>query len=305
MVVDGPGVQVKLAGDVKLNPDTGQITTIFDNLPQVPFTAFALSFAGGPKAVLNNPATCGTKALSATLTPWSGTAPKTAPASFTIDQGCALPAFAPGLKVAAASTAAGRPAGSVAMEITRPDGAEDISQVKADLPPGLAGSLKGLPIGTRVGSVAAVAGAGDAPVALNGDVFLTGPQDGGLAGFQMVLPGKVGPGRPRHGDRDGVDQAAPGRWPDGADVAAAAADRRRAGVDPVVHAHAGPARLHPQRVELRRAGRPRDADRRRRDGRDGVGAVRRDGLRRARSSRPSSRQRSARAARPRWVRSRR
>ena len=143
--------------------------------------------------MLNNPATCGTKALSATLTPWSGTAPKTVPASFTIDQGCALPAFAPGLKVAAASTAAGRPAGSVAMEITRPDGAEDISQVKADLPPGLAGSLKGLPIGTRVGSVAAVAGAGDAPVALNGDVYLTGPQDGGLAGFQMVLPGKVGP----------------------------------------------------------------------------------------------------------------
>ena len=131
--------------------------------------------------------------LSATLTPWSGTAPKTVPASFTIDQGCALPAFAPGLKVAAASTAAGRPAGSVAMEITRPDGAEDLSQVTADLPPGLAGSLKGLPIGTRVGTVAAVAGAGDAPVALNGDVYLTGPQDGGLAGFQMVIPGKVGP----------------------------------------------------------------------------------------------------------------
>ena len=38
-----------------------------------------------------------------------------------------------------------------------------------------------------------MAGAGDAPVALNGDVYLTGPQDGGLAGFQMVLPGKVGP----------------------------------------------------------------------------------------------------------------
>ena len=43
VVIDGPGVQVKLAGDVKLNPATGQITTIFDNLPQVPFTAFALT----------------------------------------------------------------------------------------------------------------------------------------------------------------------------------------------------------------------------------------------------------------------
>ncbi|MBE2317369.1 hypothetical protein DVA67_015410 [Solirubrobacter sp. CPCC 204708] len=193
VVVDGPGVQVKLAGDVKLNPANGQITTVFDNLPQVPFTAFALSFAGGAKAVLNNPSTCGEKTLSATLTPWSGTAPKHATASFTIDQGCALPAFAPGLQVSAASTAAGRPAGSVTMTITRPDGAEDLSRVTADLPPGLAGSLKGLPPGTRVGSVSATAGAGEAPVALSGDVFLTGPQDGGLAGFQMVIPGKVGP----------------------------------------------------------------------------------------------------------------
>jgi hypothetical protein len=44
-----------------------------------------------------------------------------------------------------------------------------------------------------VGTVAATAGAGDAPVSLNGTVYLTGPQDGGLAGFQMVIPGKVGP----------------------------------------------------------------------------------------------------------------
>lgn len=193
VVVEGPGVQVKLAGDVKLNPDNGQITTVFDNLPQVPFTAFALSFQGGAKAVLNNPSTCGQKDLAATLTPWSGTAPKHATASFTIDAGCALPAFAPGLKVSAASTAAGRPAGSVVMEITRPDGAEDLSRVTADLPPGLAGSLKGLAPGTPVGTVSATAGAGDAPVSLSGTVFLTGPQDGGLAGFQMVIPGKVGP----------------------------------------------------------------------------------------------------------------
>ncbi|MDA0182518.1 hypothetical protein OJ997_19570 [Solirubrobacter phytolaccae] len=193
VVVDGPGVQVKLAGDVKLNPDNGQITTVFDNLPQVPFTEFALSFQGGAKAVLNNPSTCGTKDLSAVLTPWSGTAPKAASASFTIDGGCALPAFAPGLKVSTASTAAGRPAGSMVMEITRPDGAEDLSRVTAELPPGLAGSLKGLAPGTPVGTVAATAGAGDAPVALNGTVYLTGPQDGGLAGFQMVIPGKVGP----------------------------------------------------------------------------------------------------------------
>ena len=99
IVVDGSGVLVKLAGDVRLDPATGQITTTFDNLPQVPFTTFALSFQGGPRAVLSNPTTCGEKALTAVLTPWSGTAPKTANATFTIDQGCTAAAFAPALRV--------------------------------------------------------------------------------------------------------------------------------------------------------------------------------------------------------------
>ena len=176
IVVEGSGVLVKLAGDVRLDPATGQITTVFDNLPQVPFTAFALSFQGGPHAVLSNPSNCGSKALTALLTPWSGTAPKTATASFTIDGGCTAPAFAPALRVSADSTAAGRPAGAVTMEITRPDGAQDISRVTTELPPGLAGSLKGVPVcaealadagacpaDTRVGSVSALAGAAPRP----------------------------------------------------------------------------------------------------------------------------------------------
>ena len=114
--VAGSGVKVALAGDVRLDPATGQITTVFDNLPQVPFTSFALTFQGGPNAVLANPAACGAKPLTATLTPWSGTAPKTASASFTIDAdgrggACTAAAFAPALRVAATSTAAGRPGG--------------------------------------------------------------------------------------------------------------------------------------------------------------------------------------------------
>jgi hypothetical protein len=206
VVVAGGGVKVALAGDVRLDPATGQITTVFDDLPQVPFTSFALSFQGGPHAVLANPATCGAKTVSALLTPWSATAPKTATATFTID-GCATaPAFAPGLRVSAGSTAAGRPAGAVTLEVSRPDGAEDIARVTTQLPPGLAGSLKGVPVcgdadanagacpaSTRVGSVAATAGSGDSPVALNGSVSLTGPFDGGLAGLAIAIPGKVGP----------------------------------------------------------------------------------------------------------------
>jgi hypothetical protein len=211
VVVQGSGVLVKLPGDVHLDPSTGQITTVFDGLPQVPFTSFALSFQGGAHAVLANPAGCGTKDLTAVLTPWSGTPARTATASFTIDAdghggACAAPAFNPALRVAAQSTAAGRPAGAVTLEVSRADGSQDLTRVTTELPPGLAGSLKGVPVcadaaaatgscpaDTRLGSVSALAGSGDAPVALNGSVSLTGPTDGAFAGLAIALPGRVGP----------------------------------------------------------------------------------------------------------------
>ena len=211
VVIAGSGVLVKLPGDVHLDPATGQITTIFDHLPQVPFTSFALTFQGGPHAVLANPATCGVKQLTALLTPWSGTAPKTAVGTFKIDADghggdCTAAAFAPALRIGASSTAAGRPAGAVTLEVSRPDGSQDLSRVTTVLPPGLAGSLKGVPVcpeananagtcpaATRVGSVSALAGSGDSPVALSGSVSLTGPYDGGLAGLAIAIPGKVGP----------------------------------------------------------------------------------------------------------------
>jgi hypothetical protein len=206
VVVDGSGVHVALPGQVQLDPATGQITTVFDNLPQVPFRAFALTFRGGPNAVLANPDTCGTKTVSAVLTPWSGAAPKTVTGTFAITGDCGTPALTPSLQIGATSTAAGRPAGAVTLAVSRPDGSQDFSQVTTKLPPGLAGSLKGVPTcpdadadagtcpaASRVGSVATLVGGGDAPVALAGTVFLTGPTDGGLAGLAIVLPAQVGP----------------------------------------------------------------------------------------------------------------
>lgn len=206
VAVDDHGVHLRLPGKVTLDQSTGQITTVFDDLPQVPFTQFALTFNGGDRAVLANPGTCGTKTLAATLTPWSGTAPRTIHASFNVT-GCQSPEpFRPKLAVSSTSTAAGRPAGALAITISRPDGDQDVARVETLLPPGLAGSLTGVPIcpdadaktgacpaNTRLGSVTALVGTGGAPVTLNGTVYLTGPAEGGLAGLAIVIPGKVGP----------------------------------------------------------------------------------------------------------------
>ena len=63
-----------------------------------PVHAFALSFQGGPQAVLSNPTTCGEKALSAIAhARGAATAPKTATATLHDRPGLrARPAFAPG-----------------------------------------------------------------------------------------------------------------------------------------------------------------------------------------------------------------
>ena len=66
------GLRIKLPGNVTPDPGTGRLTTVFDDLPQVPFTSFKLTFRGGPKAVLANPAGCGTYTAQTRMVPWSG-----------------------------------------------------------------------------------------------------------------------------------------------------------------------------------------------------------------------------------------
>ena len=52
-------VRVKLAGEVRVNEQTGQITTVFANTPQVPFEELKLHFFEGPHASLSTPPLCG------------------------------------------------------------------------------------------------------------------------------------------------------------------------------------------------------------------------------------------------------
>ena len=84
---------------------------------------------------------------------------------------------------------------STALTVTlaRNDRDQHLATASVEMPPGLAGSLSGVPEGARVGSVAVTAGPGNAPMTLRGDVFLTGPQDGSLAGLNIVVPARVGP----------------------------------------------------------------------------------------------------------------
>lgn len=222
------GIVVKLAGKVEADPTTGRLTTTFDQSPQLPFEDFELDFFDGPRAALKTPATCGTFATEAVLTPW--TAPEggeaTRSSSFAIET-------APG-----ASTCAGSPeqaphnpaftAGTVTpqagayspfvMRLSRAGGSQGIEGMSVTLPPGLTGRLAGVPYcpdqaiaraatrdgraeladpacpaASRLGTVTVATGAGPNPHHVTGSVYLAGPHRGAPLSLAAVTSAVAGP----------------------------------------------------------------------------------------------------------------
>jgi hypothetical protein len=204
VLVERPGVRVKVLGDVFADATTGQVRAIFDNLPQVPFAAFTLRFFGGPRGVLKAPDACGTFTASARLRPWSGGADATRQGSFTTVS-CPPGAFAPSLAAQQGTARAGAQT-TLRLRVERADGQANLRSMRISMPPGLAGQIGAValcdaasasagscPAASRVGSAAVSAGTGPEPLTLHGDIFLTGPVDGSLAGLAIVVPASVGP----------------------------------------------------------------------------------------------------------------
>jgi hypothetical protein len=96
LVADDPatGVRIVLAGKVDLDPQSGQITTSFDQNPQLPFETLHLSLDTGPRAALALPNACGTYTTHSAFLGWSG-AQATSESSFTIKEGCDAGGFDP------------------------------------------------------------------------------------------------------------------------------------------------------------------------------------------------------------------
>lgn len=207
LVARGPGVVVKLAGHVEADPLTGQLTTTFDNNPQLPFSSFRVRFKGGPTAPLVNPPTCGEKTVTTALTPWSGNSASHPSDKFTID--CpGVTGFAPSFAAGTVSPTGGR-FSPFAARIDRADGDQVLSGVSVELPPGLAAKLRDVPLcpdavasdgtpgacpaASRIGSTTVGAGAGANPFFLKGDVYLTGPYKGAPYGLSVQVHAKAGP----------------------------------------------------------------------------------------------------------------
>jgi hypothetical protein len=218
------GVLLKLAGEDKLNQETGQIVSTFENTPQAPFENLELRFFGGQTAPLATPTHCGTYKTNASFTPWSGNAPVDSSASFAITSGPGGGAC-PGEGLAFAPSFTGGSTNLQASAFTdmntvigREDGNQNLQAIQLHFPPGVTGLLTGVALcrepqadeGTcgqesKIGETTASVGVGADPYTVTGgEVFITGPYNGqsectvgtpGCApfGLSIVTPAVAGP----------------------------------------------------------------------------------------------------------------
>jgi hypothetical protein len=225
---DGFSLHVKLAGTVTPDPQTGQLTVTFSDLPQFNFQNFNLHIFGAERGLLTTPTHCGTYPVLAEFTPWAyPEVPKqNSTQFFTIDSGpngqpCPQAArpFGPSFTGGVSDNTGGAHT-TFAVDISRPDGNQALMGVNVTTPRGFSATLKGIPycpesaiaqlegsiytglaelavpscpVASQVGTVVAGAGAGSKPLHVGGKVYWAGPYKGAPLSLVIVVPAVSGP----------------------------------------------------------------------------------------------------------------
>jgi hypothetical protein len=202
------GVSVRIKGETFPNETTGQVTTVFSENPEQPFTTATLNFKGGALAPIANPLTCAAGAAEGSFLPYTEIGAKTISTPFS-STGCA--ATIPFALSQTTANQTGNAGGvtSYTFSLTRPEGNQYLSQVKTTLPAGLVGQIpkatqcteaqasaepSQCPDSSQIGVASAIAGAGPTPFAFGGGkVYLTGPYQGAPFGLLITVPAVAGP----------------------------------------------------------------------------------------------------------------
>jgi hypothetical protein len=209
------GIFVKTAGELLPDQSTGQLTAVFEGLPQLPYTNLKIHFREGQRAPLATPAACGAYTTGVELTPWQ-TSGAIQPAvehqnfSFPISAGagggpCPAPGaapFHPGAEAGSVNSNAGSYS-PFYLHLTRGDSEQEITSYSALLPPGLLGKIAGIPYCPEADLAAAKANTGIAelerpscPAASEIGHTVAGY---GLGGVLTYAPGKLYLTGPYHG----------------------------------------------------------------------------------------------------------
>jgi hypothetical protein len=231
IVIKNPVLGIKVVQPLKVETDpvTGRLTTIADEMPQLPFSHFNLHFREGARSPLASPPKCGTYNAEATLYPSSGGPPVHTTSAFSIISGpesqpCpsgGLPPFKPGLIAGSINNAAGR-FSPFNVRLFRTDSEQEITHFSIKLPPGITAKLAGVPYCSNAQIAAAKArtgphggaeelnnpscpavseigrtlvggGVGSALAYAPGKIYLAGPYHGSNLSIVAITAGIVGP----------------------------------------------------------------------------------------------------------------
>jgi hypothetical protein len=228
VVVKDPetGVLIKIAGHLEPNLSTGQLVSVFDDLPQLPFSHFRLSFRQGQRSPLITPPVCGTYTTQATLYPWS--APETPVhegATFHVTSGVAgspcpaggVPPFQPRVRAGTLNNSAGAYS-PFDIDIARSDSEQEITGFSSLLPSGLTANLTGVPFcsesdialartktgaqeetepscpaASQIGHTLVGVGVASVLAYTPGKLYMAGPYEGSPFSIVAITSAKVGP----------------------------------------------------------------------------------------------------------------
>ncbi len=219
------GIIIRQPALVEPNLTTGQLVTVVENIPQLPFSHFRLHFREGARSPLVTPPACGSYNASAVLTPWSGGPPVTTSSMFQIIAGpgagpCpagGVPPFAPQLTAGMQNNNAGS-FSPFDLRLTRADGESEVSSFSTSMPEGLTGVLTGIPFcpeaaielartktgvqeqnepscpaASQLGHSLVGTGVGSALAYTPGRIYLAGPFHGDPFSLVSVTSAVVGP----------------------------------------------------------------------------------------------------------------
>ncbi|MGD1058145.1 MAG: hypothetical protein ABR992_12125 [Solirubrobacteraceae bacterium] len=200
------GISVRLKAEVIPNETTGQLTTVFPNPPEQPFTNLAMHFNRGMLTSIANPLICGTPEGSATFTPVaSGTPTATDPFGVSVT-GCAASLPFALSQSTESDTATGGAHTAYTFNLARAEGQQYLEKIKTTLPAGLVGEIPAItlcgepgaskgecPTASKIGTATVTAGSGNFPYSFSGPVYMTGPYNGAPFGLSINVPAVAGP----------------------------------------------------------------------------------------------------------------
>jgi hypothetical protein len=225
LIASGFGINAKLVGSFHPDPQTGQVSATFEDLPQVPFESFDLHLFASDRGLMATPTRCTIYTTEAVFYPWNSTlAEQESTQIFSLDSGphgTECPGrtrpFDPRLQAGTSNATAGS-FSAFTLKLDREDGDQFLGKLNFTMPPGLTADLRGVtycpeadifaatqtpgrteqndpscPQTSEIGTSNVAAGPGSHPFHAVGKIYLAGPFRGAPLSLVAVTPALAGP----------------------------------------------------------------------------------------------------------------